>query len=104
MAEARERSRREYIVGYQVDIHKGLWEPIKTLAAPRIWAALWLVFCGGGAFGCAMVVGVKWGVMLMGVWLLGHGTMVALTLIDPRWDEVVLAQLVRRYKSDYDAG
>jgi len=30
--------------------------------------------------------------------------MVALTLVDPHWDDVVVAQLVRRYKAAYDAG
>jgi type IV secretory pathway TrbD component len=104
MAEYRHRVGRAYIVGYQVDIHKGLWEPVKTLAAPRVWAALWLAGWLSVAFACAMLVGVKWGVALMGVWLLGHGTMVVLTFIDPRWDEVVLAQLIRGYKASYGAG
>src|SRR5215831_707634 len=104
MALSRARGIGNYIVGYQVDIHKGLWEPVKTLAAPRIWAAIWLAGWGSLAFACAMLVGMKWGLALMGVWLLGHGTMVVLTFIDPRWDEVVLAQLVRRYKASYDAG
>jgi len=99
-----DRPGRGYIVGYQVDIYKGLWEPVKTLAAPRVWAALWLVLWAALAFGCAMVVSVKLGVALMGVWLLGHGTMVVLTFKDPRWDEVVLAQLRFRYRNAYDAG
>jgi len=51
-----------------------------------------------------MLVGVKWGLLPMGLWLLGHGTMVALTQRDPYWDDVMLAQLVRRYKSYYEAG
>ena len=35
----------------------------------------------------------------MGFWLLGHGVMVALTLLDPHWDEVLIAQFVHGYKA-----
>jgi len=101
MAEHRER---RYIIGYQVEIRKGLWARVTTLGAPRIPASLWLAGCLSAAFACAMLVGVKWGIVVMGVWLLGHGAMVALTQMDPHWDDVMLAQLVRRYKAAYDAG
>jgi type IV secretory pathway TrbD component len=101
MAEHRER---RYIVGYQVEIRKGLWDRVKTLSAPRIPASLWLAGCLSTAFACAMLVGMKWGIAVMGLWLLGHGTMVVLTQVDPHWDDVMLAQLVRRYKAAYDAG
>jgi len=40
----------------------------------------------------------------MGFWLLGHGVMVALTLLDPHWDEVLIAQCVHGYKAYYEAG
>jgi hypothetical protein len=40
----------------------------------------------------------------MGFWLLGHGVMVALTLCDPHWDEVLIAQCVYHYKAYYEAG
>src|SRR2546425_6404718 len=104
MAEYRERDGRTYIVGYQVEIRKGLWERVKTLGAPRIPASLWLAGCLSVAFACAMLVGVKWGLLPMGLWLLGHGTMVALTQVDPHWDDGVLAQLARRCKAQYDPG
>ena len=38
------------------------------------------------------------------VWMLGHGALMGLTLCDAQWDEMVLAQLTRRYKAFYDAG
>ena len=38
------------------------------------------------------------------VWMLGHGVLMGLTLFDTQWDEMVLAQLTRRYKAFYDAG
>src|SRR5712671_5162846 len=95
---------RTYIVGYQVEIRKGLWERLKTLGAPRILASLWLAVCLSIAFACAMLISVKTGLLPMGLWLGGHSTMVALTLIDPHWDDVVVAQVFRRYKNSYDAG
>jgi|SRR5215510_758875 len=104
MAEARERQGRPYIVGYQVEIRQGLWQRVKSMGAPRILGALWLACWLSAAFACAMLVSVKCGVLLMGVWLLGHATMVALTLYDPHWDDVLLAQLLRRYKAFYEAG
>ena len=39
-----------------------------------------------------------------GVWMLGHGALMGLTLFDAQWDDMVLAQLSRRYKAFYDAG
>jgi type IV secretory pathway TrbD component len=93
-----------YIVGYQMEIRKGLWERIKTLGVPRILGALWLALCGSAAFACAMLVSLKAGGVPMGLWLVGHATMVVLTQMDPHWDDVALAQLMRRYKTYYEAG
>jgi type IV secretory pathway TrbD component len=98
------RQRREYIVGYQVEIHKGLWERVKTLGAPRIPASLWLASCLSVAFIFAMTISVKVGLVAMGFWVAGHGVMVALTLCDPHWDDVLVAQLVHGYKAYYEAG
>jgi len=100
----RERQRREYIVGYQSEIRKGLWDRVKTLGAPRIPASLWLAGCLSVAFIFALMVSVMVGVGIMAGWLLGHGVMVALTLCDPHWDDVLVAQLVHRYKAYYEAG
>jgi|SRR5215475_12772989 type IV secretory pathway TrbD component len=100
----RGRQGREYIVGYQADIRKGLWERVKTLGAPRIPASLWLVICLSVAFVFAVTMSVKLGLATMGFWALGHGLMVALTLIDPHWDEVLIAQFVHGYKAYYEAG
>jgi type IV secretory pathway TrbD component len=98
------RQGREYIVGYQSEIRKGLWERVKTLGGPRIIASLWLVICLSVAFVFAVTMSLKLGVAAMGFWALGHGLIVALTLIDPHWDEVMLAQWVRGYKAYYEAG
>ena len=76
----RERQGREYIVGYQSEIRKGLWERVKTLGAPRIPASIWLASCLSVAFIFAITMSVKLGLLAMGFWLLGHGVMVALTL------------------------
>jgi type IV secretory pathway TrbD component len=100
----RGRQGREYIIGYQVEIRKGLWERVKTMGAPRIPASLWLALCLSVAFVFAMTISVKLGLGAMGFWLLGHGVMVALTLRDPHWDDVLIAQVVHGYKAYYEAG
>jgi type IV secretory pathway TrbD component len=100
----RERQGREYIVGYQSEIRKGLWARVKTLGAPRIPASIWLASCLSVAFIFALTMSVKLGLLAMGFWLLGHGVMVALTLRDPHWDEVLIAQFVHGYKAYYEAG
>lgn len=98
------RQGRGYIVGYQSEIRKGLWERVKTLGAPRIPASIWLASCLAVAFIFVMTISVKVGLLAMGFWVLGHGVMVALTLCDPHWDEVLIAQLVHGYKAYYEAG
>jgi type IV secretory pathway TrbD component len=100
----RGRQGREYIVGYQSEIRKGLWERVKTLGAPRIPASIWLAGCLSLAFIFAMTISVKVALLPMGLWLFGHGVMVALTLVDPHWDEVLIAQFVHGYKAYYEAG
>jgi type IV secretory pathway TrbD component len=74
------------------------------MGAPRIPASLWLASCLSMAFIFAMTISVKLGLLALGFWLLGHGVMVALTLRDPHWDEVLIAQCVYRYKAYYEAG
>ena len=98
------RQGREYIVGYQTEIRRGLWDRVKTMGGPRIVASLWLAGCLSMAFVLAMTISVKPAVGMMAFWLLGHGIMVALTFIDPHWDEVMMAQWVHRYKAYYEAG
>jgi type IV secretory pathway TrbD component len=100
----RGRHGRDYVVGYQSEIRKGLWERVKTLGAPRIIASLWLVICLSVAFVFAVTMSVKLGLGTLGFWALGHGVMVALTLLDPHWDEVLIAQFVHGYKAYYEAG
>ena len=48
--------------------------------------------------------GFAWLLVPAGVWMLGHGALMGLTLWEAQWDDMVLAQLTRRYKSFYDAG
>ena len=98
------RQGREYIVGYQSEIRKGLWERVKTLGAPRMPASIWLALCLAVAFVFAMTISVKLACLVMIFWLLVHGVMVALTLCDPHWDEVLIAQWVHGYKAYYEAG
>jgi len=92
------------IHGFQVPILRGVWERIITFGAPRIyartWACLWL-FIG-------LILLTYWGFRWLAVpflgWLLGQGVLVLLTQWNPRWDDMMYAQMNQRYKARYSAG
>jgi len=98
------RERSERIEGYEAPIHRALWERILTLGAPRMWAAVWLGLCLYAALVFLTVIGMRWALLPLVVWALGQGLLVLLTLFDPWWDDMAIAQLSRRYKSLYEAG
>ena len=102
MTDGRERQGR--VDGYEAPIKQALWRRIMTGGVPRVWAALWLVCCLYGALFVMVGLGFAWLLLPALVWLLGHGVLIGLTLFDPQWDEMALAQLTRRYKAFYDAG
>ncbi len=101
--------RAEYIAGFQAPIHRGIWERILTMGAPRMWTTLWLACCLfvgllfllGRSPKLIVVAGLVWGV--------GQAGLVLLTLFDGSWDAIVVAHLSWHgtrwgYQSFYDAG
>jgi type IV secretory pathway TrbD component len=92
------------IDGYEAPIHRAIWERVCTMGAPRLWAALWLVMCLYAALVFLSVIGFRWAVLPLVVWALGQGVLVLLTQWDTGWDDLAIAQLTRRYKSNYEAG
>ena len=90
--------------GYQSTILRGVWERIKSFGAPRFWSHAWAAACL--FLGLLMLTywGFRWVPAPLLLWLLGHGGLVLLTQWNEKWDEMVIAQLNRRYKSRYDAG
>jgi len=104
MAEHRELYGRTYIVGYQVEIRKGSGSGSKRWGRRASWlrsgsrgVSPWRsrAPCSWGSSGgsCRWASGCS-----------GMARWVALTLADPHWDDVIVAQLTRRYKSLYEAG
>jgi type IV secretory pathway TrbD component len=91
-------------LGYQVTILRGVWERIKTFGAPRLWSHAWAACCLFVGLLLLTYWGIRWVALPVGVWLLGHGTLIWLTAWNERWDEMILAQWSRKYKSRYDAG
>jgi hypothetical protein len=91
--------------GYDAPIAQGLWRRVTTYGMPTAWFAVWM-----GAAMLQMVLsmarfGWLWGagIALLAVgmeFLLGQW----LTRQDIQWDELRLAQWMRRYHSFYDAG
>jgi type IV secretory pathway TrbD component len=96
--------REEDAPGYTVEIKRGLWEVVKTFQVPRIPGSLWFVLCLLPAFLLLVLVSIKAALLPVLLWLPGQGAMMWLTVIDPYWFDVCLAQLFRRYKSRYEAG
>jgi type IV secretory pathway TrbD component len=95
--------RRELIPGYQTEIHRSLWERILTVGVPRLWAAVWLVLCLAGSLFFLIWLGFAWSLAPLGVWALGHVVLTLLTAWDHQFDDVLLAHLMRHYKSYYEA-
>jgi type IV secretory pathway TrbD component len=93
---------RDLIEGYEATIHQGLWKRILMLWAPRMWTAIWLVVNAYALLMLLTVYGLWYAVLPILIWPLGHGLLVALTLWDVQFDDVLLAAL--RYGSHYEAG
>ena len=92
------------IHGFQVPILRGVWERIITFGAPRIYARAWA--CCWLFVGLILLTywGFKWLALPFLAWLMGQGVLVLLTQWNPRWDDMVFAQMNQRYKSRYSAG
>jgi type IV secretory pathway TrbD component len=92
------------IHGYHVPILRGVWERIQSFGALRFWGHAWAAM---NLFLGLLVLtywGLRWTLGPFLLWLVGHGALVLLTQWNPRWDEMIQAQISRRYKSRYDAG
>ena len=98
------QARGAWVEGYEAPIKRALWERITSCGVPRLWATLWMVCCLYGGLLVMVGLGFTWLVVPAVVWMLGHGVLMGLTLVDTHWDEMVLAQLTRQYKGFYDAG
>ena len=91
-------------VGYQALILRGVWERITTFGAPRFWSHAWAAACLFLGLLTLSSWGFRWLPLPLFLWMLGHGGLVLLTQWNQKWDEMVIAQMNRRYKSRYDAG
>lgn len=96
--------RQAWVDGYEAPIKRALWERICSFGVPRLWATVWMVCCLYAGLVVMVGLGFLWMLVPALVWLAGHGLLIALTLFDVQWDEMVVAQLTRRYKPYYDAG
>jgi hypothetical protein len=96
--------RESHDFGYRAIILRGVWERIQTFGAPRLWSHAWAAACLFVGLLILTYWGFLWLALPLIVWLLGHGTLVLLTQWHHRWDELVMAQMNRKYKGRYDAG
>jgi len=94
--------RRDLIAGYEAPIYRGIWERILTMGAPRFLSVFWLAACAYAGLLTLTLRGFRMVLVPLVVWALGQGVLVVLTQFDGRWDDIVLAQMVRRYRAFYD--
>ena len=90
--------------GYQTPILRGVWERITTFGALRFWSHAWAAL---NLFLGLLILtywGLRWTLGPVLLWIAGHGVLVLLTQWNPRFDEMMMAQLRRRYRGHYDAG
>jgi type IV secretory pathway TrbD component len=97
-----EREAQSY--GYTAPILRGVWERITSFGAPRMWSHAWAAMCLFLGLLLLTYWGFKWLAIPVALWAIGHGTLVALTTWNTKWDEMILAQMNRKYKSRYSAG
>jgi type IV secretory pathway TrbD component len=90
--------------GYSSTILRGVWERILTFGAPRFFSQAWAAMCLFAGLVLLTYWGWKWLAVPLVAWIIGHGTLVALTSWNTHWDEMALAQMNRRYKGRYSAG
>ncbi len=98
--------RHDRIAGYDVPIHRGVWERITTMGAPRIWGTLWLVGCLYAGLVVLVGCGVRWLPLVLIVWVVGQGVLVLLTNYEPYWDDLLWHMVFRwqRNRDFYEAG
>lgn len=97
--------RQESLIhGYRVPILQGVWQRVTTFGVLRLWSHAWAAACLFVGLLTLTYVGLKWVVVPVGLWLLGHGTLLLLTQWNSKFDEMFFAHLRRRYKSSYRAG
>lgn len=93
---------RSRVLGYSMPILQGVWERAKTYGVLRMWAACWAVLHLGAGLYLITYYGFRWLLVLFLTWILGHGLLVMLTKWNDRFDEMLIAQLSRRYKDHYE--
>jgi hypothetical protein len=92
------------ILGYRMPILRGVWERVTTFGALRMWSHTWAIFCVYLGLLALSLIGVKWMLIPLALWFVGQGVLILLTQWNERFDEMIGAQLRRRYRSHYDAG
>lgn len=94
--------RQALIEGYAAPIYRAVWEPIQCAGVPRIWFHVWAVFNAALGLLFLTCAGMYWVLAPVLLWALGQGAMMLLTLWDPAWPDLLLAQLTRGYRDRYE--
>jgi len=69
-----------------------------------MWSHAWAAMCLFLGLLLLTYWGFRWVAVPVLLWAVGQGTLAALTAWNTRWDEMIFAQMNRKYKSRYSAG
>lgn len=88
--------------GYVAQIHQAVWKRVTMFGGPKMVSCLWLATCLQVALFLLPLAGFRWAGAALAIWCVGQGILIALTIWDEQWDELVIAHLTRRYPSSYE--
>lgn len=94
----------QLIEGYEAEIYQALWRRPTYLGVPKVWASVWMAVGLGACLVAVTKGGFRWLIVPALIWLVGHGILMALTLWDQQFDDVLIARFARKYRPYYHAG
>lgn len=92
------------ILGYEAPIYQAVWKRVSMMGGPRTWSTVWVALCMYAGLITFTLLGLLWVLGVAVLWALGQGVLILLTQWEPGWDEIAIAQVVRRYRAYYAAG
>ena len=87
---------------YRAPVSAGLWKKITHYGILHVWFVIWMGLLGAQAIACLKWFGWRWFLLSLIPTLGEFFFLQWLTAFDINWDDIIHAQLTRRYKSYYD--
>ena len=91
-------------LGYEAPIRLGTWQRITRYGAPRMVSYAWLIACIWVGLLALMKLGLRWALIVGGIWLSVQVLLAVITHWNMNGDSALYARMKRRYKPYYRAG